>query len=433
VDRELNVVPELADNFRVSGDGLTYLFRLREGLRWSDGEPLTAEDFAFAWRQIREEKARTAFLMEEIASAEALDDRTLEVRLHEPRNYFPYLLASGWAFPWPRHKCKELGSDWRKPEHLVSNGPFRLAEFDHDHALLVANEHWLGARGNVREIRIALMENMDEALEDWAAGRYDVLQTWTAPDGDVADTIAETVPDLGLQYIGFRADRPPFSNELVRKAFSHAVDRETLADALSTLARAATLGGAIPPAMPGHSHRVAPEYDVELARRLLAEAGYPEGRGLPEIVIAAPPWLEPPDPLIEQWQALGARVRPLASPAPLNPGDLAEVHCCFSGWTADYPDPDGFFRGLFEVAWPFYRDEGIDEMLSRARSVTDQSERMRLYHEVDRIWVAERAAILPVLYPRRMLLRRPSVHGLWANPLKPAQLEQVVVDGEQRR
>jgi ABC-type transport system substrate-binding protein len=80
------------------------------------------------------------------------------------------------------------------------------------------------------------------------------------------------------------------------------------------------------------------------------------------------------------------------------------------------------------VGWPFYRDEGIDELLVRARSLTDQSERMRLYHEVDRLWVGERAAILPVLYPRRMLLRRPSVHGLWANPLKPAQLDQVVVD-----
>jgi ABC-type transport system substrate-binding protein len=180
--------------------------------------------------------------------------------------------------------------------------------------------------------------------------------------------------------------------------------------------------------MPGHSHRVAPDYDLELARRLLAEAGYPEGRGLPEIVLAAPPWLDPAEPLVEQWRALGARVRPLPSPAPLHPADLEAAHCWFSGWTADYPDPDGFFRGFFEVAWPFYRDEGIDELLSRARSLTDQSERMRLYHEVDRVWVAERAAILPVLYPRRMLLRRPSIRGLWANPLKPAQLDRIFVD-----
>ena len=427
VDHELNVVPDLADNFRVSGDGLTYLFRLREGLRWSDGEPLTAEDFAFAWRQIREEEARTAFLMEEIASAEALDDRTLEVRLHEPRNYFPYLLASGWAFPWPRHKCKELGSEWRKPENLVGNGPFMLGALNDDHAVLVANPHWSGPRGNVREVRIALKEKVEDAVAEWADGRYDVLQAWTAVDRQAADTVGEIVPEMGLQYVGFRADRPPFSNELVRKAFSHAVDRERVTKAVSSLARAATKGGAIPPAMPGHSHRVAPDYDLELARRLLAEAGYPDGRGLPEILIAAPPWLDPPDALVEQWEALGARVRALPSPAPLDPRDVEEVHCWFSGWTADYPDPDGFFRGLFEVGWPFYRDEGIEELLTRARSVTDQSERMRLYHEVDRLWVTERAAILPVLYPRRILLRRPSVHGLWANPLKPAQLDEVVV------
>ena len=145
VDSELNVVPAMADNFRVSSDGLTYLFRIREGAKWSDGEPLTADDYAFAWSQMRELKTRTAFLMEDVEAAEALDDRTLEVRLREPRSYFPYILCSPWAFPWPRHRCEALGDDWAKPENLVGNGPYMLVEFDDDHALLRANPHWSGA------------------------------------------------------------------------------------------------------------------------------------------------------------------------------------------------------------------------------------------------------------------------------------------------
>jgi class 3 adenylate cyclase len=134
VDRELNVLPAMADNLRVSSDGLTYLFRIRESMAWSDGTPVTADDFAYGWQQMREEGAITAFLLEDVASAEALDERTLEVTLVEPRSYFPYILASAWALPWPRHACEAFGADWRKPENLVCNGPFVLSEFSDRHA-----------------------------------------------------------------------------------------------------------------------------------------------------------------------------------------------------------------------------------------------------------------------------------------------------------
>ena len=97
---------------------------------------------------MRELETRTAFLMEDVETAEALDDRTLEITLREPRSFFPYVLASPWAFPWPKHRCEQLGEDWHRPENLVSNGPFTLAEFDDDHALLVANPHWNGPRGS---------------------------------------------------------------------------------------------------------------------------------------------------------------------------------------------------------------------------------------------------------------------------------------------
>ena len=99
IDHDLNVVPELAQNMNVSADGLTYLFMLREDACWSDGHPLTADDFVYAWRKLREEGHVTAFLLDDIESAEALDDWTLEVHLREPRNYFPYVLASHWSYP----------------------------------------------------------------------------------------------------------------------------------------------------------------------------------------------------------------------------------------------------------------------------------------------------------------------------------------------
>ena len=180
--------------------------------------------------------------------------------------------------------------------------------------------------------------------------------------------------------------------------------------------------------MPGHSHRVAPEYDPELAARLLAEAGYAEGKGLPEIALAAPKWIAgDARELAEQWEALGARITVTRLPLPLDRVTLADHHIWINGWAADYPVPDGFFRGLLAEDQPFHVDEEILDLLAEARSLRDQAERMRLYQEIDRLWVRERAAILPLIYSRTLLLRRPWVQGLWTNPLVKAHLDEVVI------
>ena len=427
IDGELNVLPSLADNLRVSSDGLNYLFRLRQDARWSDGEPLTADDFAFAWMRMRELETPTAFLMEDVETAEALDEWTLEITLREPRSYFLYILASPWSYPWPRHKCEQLGDDWQKPEHLVTNGPFVLAEYNDEHAVLTANPQWTGPRGNVREIEYQFLDTSEEMVQRWLGGDFDVLTFWNLRVMDAPDTILDFTPDLHTRYLGFSADREPFSNELVRKAFSHAIDREGLLRPEDS-ERAATRGGIIPPAMPGHSHRVGPEYDLELAKKLLADAGYPDGRGLPELKMLIPPWLVPAgDILREQLAQVGAKVDVRTSKRKFWADALSDEHLWITGFGADYPDPDGFFRGLFREPFPFYRDEEIDELIVKARSIGNQPERMRLYHEVDRLWVAEHAAVLPLAYGRSVALHRPWVEGFWSNPLSKASLDQVVI------
>jgi len=430
VDQELNVVPAMADNMRVSSDGLEYLFRLREGVRWSDGTPLTAEDFVSAWESIREEGAVTAFLLDDLESARALDDRTIEVRLREPRSYFPYILASTWAYPRPRHKVAELGEDWARPENLVTNGPFTLEEFGPEGALLVANKYWTGERGNVREIAIKFVRAAPEALiDDWTAGEYDVLQLLDPRVRDAPDTVAELVPELALTYVGFNPNLAPFSNETMRKAFAHAINPETLRPEQMSLMTAALRGGAIPPAMPGHSHRVALGFDPELARQLLADCGYPGGKGLPELTLVSSKWQELSDRLAESWrEELGARVTVRQEKGHLWASQLGDAQLWLSGWTADYPDPDGFFRGLFGASgWPFYLDAEIQGLLDEARSLKTQGERMRLYHDIDKLWVNEHAAILPLFYGRSMLVRRPWIEGIWSTPLTRVQLSQVVV------
>jgi ABC-type transport system substrate-binding protein len=141
-----------------------------------------------------------------------------------------------------------------------------------------------------------------------------------------------------------------------------------------------------------------------------------------------PPWLEPAgERLKEQLAEIGARVEVRAAKRKFWADALTDEHFWITGFGADYPDPDGFFRGLFREPFPFYRDDEIEELVIQARSLGNQPERLRLYHEIDRLWVAEHAAVLPLAYGRSVALHRPWVEGFWANTLAKASLDQAVV------
>jgi ABC-type oligopeptide transport system substrate-binding subunit len=144
LERGLNVTLDTAARLQVSEDGLRYTARLRPDAVWSDGEPLKAGDFAFAWHEIRRRGLATAHLLEDVADTSEIDDATLEIRLNKACPYFVYLLALPYLFPWPRHVCDQAGEAWLRPPRSVSNGPFVLAELAEHYGLLVANERWQG-------------------------------------------------------------------------------------------------------------------------------------------------------------------------------------------------------------------------------------------------------------------------------------------------
>jgi ABC-type transport system substrate-binding protein len=217
----------------------------------------------------------------------------------------------------------------------------------------------------------------------------------------------------------------PFDNVLVRQAFSRATDRLELKVASGFVGDPAERGGLIPPAMPGHSHRVGLPHDPELARALLAEAGFPDGRGLPELQLLA----RVPDAgesVARQWRdTLGARTRVI----PVEEGGqpvAAEGNAVMDGWIADYPDPYNFLDHLRHgAAVALKQDERVDELLRQARLLHDRRGRIRLYEDVEQIWITEQAAILPLEYFRPSTLRRPWVEGYWLSPILGAPLDEL--------
>jgi ABC-type transport system substrate-binding protein/class 3 adenylate cyclase len=429
IGADLDIEPDLAERFTVSDDGRSYRFTLRRDALWSDGAPVTAGDFEFTFAQMVEDDVPTAYLLDGV-NASAVDERMLDIRLREPRNHFLHLLGQPPFFAWPRHIYEREGRDWHRAVPLVGSGPFVLRSSDENGVVMEAAPSWYGARGNVGEVRIELETSPAEAADRWRNGAYDVLDDLLAFRIVVGDeTVVQRSPGTGTWYLGFHAGRAPCDDPRVRLALAHAVDRREPANLLRRTATAT--GGLLPPAMPGHSHRVAPAFDPDRARTLLGEAGYSSDGALGEIVLACLDlWEDAASDVAAQLAEIGIRVRllSLASDPDLEAAIEEQAHAYIWAWLGDYPDPVGGFMGSALITHPWlYRDEELEELLARAVSLHDQDEQLRISREFERIWIGEQAAVVPIAYDDSLLWRRPWVTRMWINAIKRSSFAEAVV------
>lgn len=300
----------VAERWTVSADGRVYTFTLRPDARWSNGRPVTADDFVYAWRRKLDPAtaADGTDALEYIAGAaafaegkvkdpetigvRALDARTLEVTLTCAFPFWPAYLASGAYLPVPREAIEAHGRKWDEPDHIVTNGPYHLAELhERDRLVLVKSEtYW--DKDNVRIPRailyIADTEQAGQSLYD--AGQVQWARSNLSP-GSVAANVKAKRPDmlidpwLCVYYYMFRVDRAPFTDARVRRAFDLAVDKARLVTHV-TQGLQIPADGLVPPSFDETQGYRGPEgegFDPARARALLAEAGFPGGRGLPPV------------------------------------------------------------------------------------------------------------------------------------------------------
>ena len=179
--------------------------------------------------------------------------------------------------------------------------------------------------------------------------------------------------------------------------------------------------------MPSHSHRIGLEHDLNRARALLADTGYPDGRGLPELGARRAPYATGLDELERQWNALGIRLRVVRVALKELPSVIAGgAHFWAQGFTADFPDPDGFLRGLAESILELESTQ-IASLFEHARLVRDRDERLQLYQAIDRWLVRDEVRTVPLLYLTTITTRRPWVRT-WTNALMNAPLDEVFVE-----
>jgi oligopeptide transport system substrate-binding protein len=404
---------------------------------------VTAGDFEFAWRRVLEPGTGSpnADLLYDVLGARAfhrgtesdpdrlgiraLNDVALEVELEEATGHLLQLLTTTATYPVPRHVVEAHGESWTEVGKFVNNGPFRLEARPSDELIVLTRNPAYHGRftGNLQRVEISLVLSRDSSLallETYEDDHLDVYNTLRLRASDMdrvrqrhpGDFVSE--PWLHANYLAFNTSRPPFDDVRVRRAFVLAADRETLASvALGGFVVPAT-GGFVPPGMPGHSPGIALPYDPESARQLLAEAGYPGGRGFPSVVhltMTTTVHQEYGEYLCQAWQEqLGVEVRdqPTEWDSFYDSVDRQPPDLWGWGWVADYPDPDSFLRVGVATTPTGWTSGTFDVLVEQARRLTDQRQRMLLYGQADLILVEE-AAIVPLFYNRNTLLIKPWV------------------------
>jgi ABC-type oligopeptide transport system substrate-binding subunit/class 3 adenylate cyclase len=450
---ERTIVPSLAERWEISDDGLRYLFHLRDGLRWSDGTPLTAHDVEFGIKRVLNPDAPGSsvaiyFALEngqdyylrrsddaDAIGVRALDDRTVEFRLVAPAPYFMSVMNRPDGGPQPRHAIERDGPNWTEPERQVVSGPFRVSSRTDDALVLDRRPDPSGVRaGNAARVEFR-KSTVEDALEPYADGDLDfVMIRYTPRMSDLTHQMQDATlgPAAWSYYVAFdQADHPATANLEFRRALAHAVDRDALAEALPANMVLAT-GGVVPPALQGHTPDIACAFDPDRAREHLARSGVASGVRVGgfhewEVILRS---------VIDSWE------RVLGLTFPFESWDLREFQALAqpwrqwqvypSGWLPGYPDPEYYLRLLLHsdsrTNEGQFRHPPFDDLIERARQERSDRARLDLFHEADRMAVVDRVALIPLAYGRSMAFVKPWVRGWWEFGKSSSSFADLTVD-----
>ena len=436
-DNEMRVIPALAETYEISKDGMTYTFKIRKDVQWTDGVPLKAQNFVDSWKRILDPHTagEYAYFFYDIKGAEeynsgktksfeqvaikALDDLTLEVKLKRPASYWINLPAFVVMFPVRVDVAEKFGDRFMEPEHFVGLGPYKLTEWQHDNRLVLErNENYYGKKPKIKKAIALIVEESTTAVGLFEQGMLDFMRKLPTLQVDQY----KDDPRFHFQsyfrnyYYAFNQKKKPFDNVKVRKALAYAIDRDELVRILR--------GGRdpirswIPKGMLGYSEDIGVGFDTNMAKKLLAEAGYPEGKNFPKVV-ASFDVREDNKVVAEAIQ--GMWKRHLGISVELSSMEwkvyLEQMRSDASqifrlGWGADFPDPDNFMNlflstsGNNHTRWA---NNEYDSLIQKASAEQAPSMRAKLYNQAQKILLEEDVVIIPLFLESLDYLLSPRV------------------------
>ncbi len=420
-DENLNILPAIARRWIISRDHRTYTFYLRKGVKFHNGREVTADDFIYSFTRILDPavKSPVSSLFSYIKGADALvsgkrktveglratDAHTLVIELKDPFAPFISILATVNAKVIPK---ESVGPDFGRAP--VGTGPFKVYRWIPGNAIILsANKAYYAGPPHLDFLRFAIytneqweiiFEDFENGLLDQASiprDRYDEIAA--KPEYRKNKRFIST-PGLNLVYVGFNQTIPPFDDPRVRRAVSHAVDTETVTREV-TRRGCVPAKGILPQGIAGYNPQFKGyAYDVEKARELLTEAGYPGGRGIAPVEL----WTVSKSISVKkQIEAYGRYLGEVGIRlVPKVAGNWKEfLHVInnkraplyYAAWYADYPDPDNFLYVLCHSESSTnrmaFRSEKADRLLEAARHETDYLKRVKMYWEIERLVMDE--------------------------------------------
>jgi oligopeptide transport system substrate-binding protein len=401
---EGDVMPAVARAWEIQENGRKYTFHLREDVFWSDGSLVKAEDFEFAWKRSSAHKS--------FHSIYAADESTLMVELDRPISYFLNLLNKPHYYPVPRTVVEKYGDAWTRPENIISNGAYLLESWQHEKTLvLTQNPSYYGRiRGNVKRIELEVRNPSTDQAILYRDDQFDMIAV--EPEVEYIRTQSPdellVVPRLGTWFVRLNISRAPLNNPLVRQALAMAIDKEKLVTEMQRGLSTPAYGGLLPPSFPGHRSEIGLPFDPEKARRFIVQAGYPDGRGFPELSLGTHAYRENlANYLCMQWQdhlnlKIGLNTYPFTSTA-----EAIKHPLSLNGWVADYTDPASFLLDAHEAVWTWLSEKYTD-LVRRTEQIIDRQERIRQFQEAENVLINE-ANLIPLFYTLRHWMIKPWV------------------------
>ena len=462
LNTDLQLVPDIADSWEISGDGMIYTFHIRDNARFQDGKPITASDFK--WSLERAANPATASPVADtylgdivgvsdvlegnatdIAGVRVIDDNTLQIEIDAPKPYFLAKLTYPTSYVLDRENVEAGGDSWTDSPN--GSGPFKLAEYRvGERIVLERNENFYLEPPHLDSVVMNLAGGQSMAM--YENDEIDItgvslfeLDRVLDPSEPLNKDLVIAPPGFTVFYIGFNASEPPFDDPKFRQALTYAVDKDLIAnEVLSELVTPAY--GILPPGFPGYnSDLVGLEYNPEMARQLLSESKYPGAETRPRIVVTVPGTggsigLDM-EVVIEMWrQELGVEVEIQQVEWATYLQDLNQNKFQAyggSGWQADYPDPQDFLDILFHSDSTLnhgnYSNPELDSILEQARTEPDIERRVELYHEAENLIVQD-APLLPLWYTgEQYVLIKGHVEDYRVTPMTVPKLRHVKFSG----
>ncbi len=413
--------------------GKEYIVKLRPGLYFADGTPVTADDVVRSINRVAKIEGDPAwFVLDILDNVEALDEQTVKFTLKEPYAFFPAILACPPYFPvHPSYKPDEIDSD----QTAGGVGPYKIVKWTRDVELILeANPYWYGGAPKTKRVVVRFYKDAATLRMALEAGEVDIAWRTLRPT-DLQDLKKKEgikvleAPGGAIRYIVFNANIEPFDNPLVRKALAAALDRKSICEKVY-LGTYEPLYSMIPMGMWSHKDSFKEKYgdhNIELAKKLLKEAGYSETNKLKVELWYTPTHYGDTEvdvaTLIKQtWEETGmveVEVKSAEWTTYLDYTRKGMLGITLYGWYPDYVDPDDY-------TWPFvneagrwlgyaYRSEEIGRLLSEARIKSSIEERAAIYEKVQDIW-AEDAVIVPFAQGKLTIACREEVQGIVLDP-----------------